>query len=48
MTPTLGLTAYHPNKADHGYTLFAPMTGTNAYPVAHYPHFFGFSTFSGN
>ena len=30
MTPALGLTVYHPDKADHGYTLFAPMTGTGA------------------
>jgi hypothetical protein len=30
MTPALGLTVYHPDKANHGYTLFAPMTGTSA------------------
>jgi Arylsulfotransferase (ASST) len=30
MTPAPGLTVYHPDKADHGYTLFAPMTGTGA------------------
>ena len=33
MTPALGLTVYHPDKADHGYTLFAPMTGTSAYLI---------------
>lgn len=31
MAHTLGLTVYHPDKADHGYTLFAPITGTSAY-----------------
>ena len=30
MTPALGLTVYHPDQADHGYTLFALMTGTSA------------------
>jgi hypothetical protein len=33
MTPALGLTVYHPDKAEHGYTLFAPMTGTSAYLI---------------
>jgi hypothetical protein len=33
MTPALGLTVYHPDKVDHGYTLFAPMTGTSAYLI---------------
>jgi len=35
MTPALGLTVYHPDKADHGYTLFAHMTGTSAYLIHH-------------
>jgi hypothetical protein len=29
----LGLTVYKPDKAFHGYTLFAPMTGTSAYLI---------------
>ena len=29
----LGLTIYKPDKAFHGYTLFAPMTGTSAYLI---------------
>jgi len=33
MTPALGLTVYQPDKAHHGYTLFAPMTGTSAYLI---------------
>ena len=33
MPPTLGLTVYQPDKTDHGYTLFAPMTGTSAYLI---------------
>jgi hypothetical protein len=33
MTPALGITVYHPDKVDHGYTLFAPMTGTSAYLI---------------
>lgn len=32
MTP-LGLTVYQPDKASPGYTLFAPMTGTDAYLI---------------
>lgn len=33
MAQTLGLTVYQPDQADHGYTLFAPMTGTSAYLI---------------
>jgi hypothetical protein len=33
MTPALGLTVYHLDKANHGYTLFTPMTGTSAYLI---------------
>src|SRR5262245_62899813 len=33
MTSALGLTVYQPDKADLGYTLFAPMTGTSAYLI---------------
>src|SRR5262244_4034448 len=33
MAHTLGLTVYQPDKTDHGYTLFAPMTGTGAYLI---------------
>ena len=34
MTPALGLTVDHPDKADPDYTLFAPMTDTSAYLIA--------------
>src|SRR6266404_3575324 len=33
MAHTLGLTMYQPDQAAHGYTLFAPMTGTSAYLI---------------
>ena len=33
MTPALGLTVSHPDQADHGYTLFAPMTGMSAFLI---------------
>lgn len=33
MAQTLGLTVYQPDKADYGYTLFTPMTGTSAYLI---------------
>ena len=33
MTPALGLTVYHPDKADPGYTLLRPLRARNAYLI---------------